>query len=396
MTKKYLYGGFLGLAVALILNCRDTSGTPASDQTQAPMPADTARSGIILQNFKDTIGEKAVQPYVLKNSSGIEAVFTNYGQRLVSLLVPDREGAFEDIVLGYDSLAPYTRNRGGFFGATVGRYGNRIGGAQFTLDGTTYTLAANNGKNHLHGGEKGFDAVVWEVDSVAGNFISFHRISPDMEEGYPGNLEIWVRYTLTDANELVIDYEAITDKKTHVNLTNHSYFNLMGAGAGDVGSHIMQINADSMIPVDQELIPTGEIQAVAGTPFDFRDPKRIDRDIDAKDEQLEFGMGYDHTFVLNDTPQKEDGLVFAARVLEPQSGRVLEVYTTEPGVQFYGGNFLSGETGKKGKAYEKRGAFCLETHHYPNSPNESSFPSTMLAPGETYRTSTIYAFGVQP
>ena len=392
MKKRFYYGGILGIGLALLISCRGQSPEQPPHEHNTAV-TDTSISGIFLENFKDTIDGKPVQPYILKNSNGIEAVFTNYGQRLISLMVPDRDGKMADIVLGFDSLAPYTRNRGGFFGATVGRYGNRIGGAGFTIDGTRYTLAANNGKNHLHGGEKGFDAVVWDVDSVAGNYIAFHRISPDMEEGYPGNLEVWVRYTLTDSDELVIDYEAVTDKKTHVNLTNHSYFNLKGAGEGDVASHIMQINADTIIPVDSELIPTGELQAVAGTPFDFREPKSIDRDIATDHPQLAFGQGYDHTFVLNDSPETEQGLVFAARVLEPGSGRVLEVYTTEPGVQFYGGNFLSGQKGKKGRSYDKRGAFCLETHHFPNSPNESSFPTTLLNPGDTYRTTTVFAFG---
>ena len=396
MKKSYLSGSILVLLMLVCLNCRNNPGGNMEEKT-AGMAADTTLSGIRHADFKDTIDGKETTLYVLTNAKGTEAVFTNYGQRLISLMVPDREGNYADIVLGFDSLAPYTRGRGGFFGAVVGRYGNRIGNASFELDGTSYQLAKNNGDNHLHGGETGFESVVWDVDSMANNYISFHRVSPDMEEGYPGNLDVHVAYSLTDSNELVIDYRATTDKKTHVNLTNHSYFNLKGAGEGDVTSHIMQINADSITPVDSELIPTGELKAVEGTPFDFRKPKAIDRDINAGSDQLEYGRGYDHNFVLNDSPKNEEGLIFAARVREPESGRVMEVYTSEPGVQFYGGNFLNGEAiGKKGRAYPFRGAFCLETQHFPDSPNKPGFPSTVLEPGEEYQTTTVYAFGVEP
>jgi aldose 1-epimerase len=370
------------------LNCRGEK-----EENVSGTSIDTTFSGLSQSDFRDTIDGKQVDLFVLTNVLGTEAVFTNYGQRLVSLVVPDREGNFEDIVLGFDSLPPYTRGRGGFFGAVVGRYGNRIGNASFVLDGTTYQLAKNNGDNHIHGGEIGFESVVWDVDSVARNHIAFHRVSPDMEEGYPGNLEVRVAYTLTDSNKLVIEYHATTDKKTHINLTNHTYFNLKGAGEGNVLDHIMQINADTFTSVDEELIPTGELKAVEGTPSDFRDPKAIGRDIDAADEQLSFARGYDHNFVLNDAPKNEDGLVFTARVLEPESGRVMEVYTNEPGVQFYGGNFLNGETiGKKGKAYDFRGGFCLETQHFPDSPNKKQFPTTILEPGEEYNSTTVYAF----
>jgi len=279
----------------------------------------------------------------------------------------------------------------------VGRYGNRIGKAKFAIDGTSYQLAKNNGKNHIHGGEHGFDTQVWEVDSVAGTYIEFHRISRDMEEGYPGNLDVHVAYTLSGNNELRIDYRATTDKKTHVNLTNHSYFNLKGAGEGDINGHIMQINSDLFTPVDEELIPTGEFRPVEGTPFDFREPKAISKDLEADNEQLHFGRGYDHNFILNDSPIFGDGLVLAAKVLEPEHGRVLQVYTSEPGVQFYGGNNLNEKTiGKKGRNYSPRGAFCLETQHYPDSPNRVDFPSTLLNPGEEYRTTTVFAFSTAP
>lgn len=396
MKKRFLSTGILVFLTLISLSCRNTPESKKQENTVG-IDADTTLSGIADSHFKDTIDGKETALYVLTNSKGTEAVFTNYGQRLISLMVPDREGNYKDIVLGFDSLPPYTRGRGGFFGAVVGRYGNRIGNASFVLDGTTYQLAKNNGDNHLHGGEKGFESMVWNVDSVTNNYIAFRRVSPDMEEGYPGNLDVRVAYTLTDSNELVIEYQATTDKKTHVNLTNHSYFNLKGAGEGDVTAHIMQINADSITPVDSELIPTGELKAVEGTAFDFKNPKAIGKDIDAENEQLGFGRGYDHNFVLNDSPKNEDGLVFAARVVEPQSGRVMEVYTSEPGVQFYGGNFLNGEViGKKGRAYPFRGAFCLETQHFPDSPNRPEFPSTVLEPGEEYHTTTVFSFGVEP
>jgi aldose 1-epimerase len=390
MKKRFLSCIVLGIMVLSSLNCRSEK-----EENVSGISIDTTFSGLSQINFRDTIGGKQVDLFVLTNVLGTEAVFTNYGQRLVSLVVPDREGNFEDIVLGFDSLPPYTRGRGGFFGAVVGRYGNRIGNASFELDGTTYQLAKNNGDNHIHGGEIGFESVVWDVDSVARKHIVFHRVSPDMEEGYPGNLQVRVAYTLTDSNKLVIEYRATTDKKTHINLTNHTYFNLKGAGEGNVLDHIMQINADTFTAVDEELIPTGELKAVEGTPSDFRDPKAIGRDIDAADEQLKFARGYDHNFVLNSAPKNEDGLVFAARVLDPKSGRVMEVYTSEPGVQFYGGNHLNGKTiGKEGKAYAFRGGFCLETQHFPDSPNKNQFPTTILEPGGEYKSTTVYFFGV--
>jgi len=395
MKNSYYFIALLLIGLSLNQNCKNPRQGETLLQNESTV-ADTTFSGIVTSKFTDTLDGKEVRPYILKNANGMEAVFTNYGQRLISLMVPDRNGHFEDVVLGFDSLTPYTINRGGFFGATVGRYGNRIGGAAFELDGTTYHLAKNSGENHIHGGNKGFESMVWDVDSVSKNHIAFHRISPDMEEGYPGNLDVHVSYTLSDENALIIDYRATTDKKTPVNLTNHSYFNLKGAGEGDVATQIMQINADSFTPVDEGLIPTGEIRSVQGTPLDFRQPKAIGQDMEAGDKQMRFGHGYDHNFVLNKDPGNADGPTFAARVVEPQSGRVMEVYTTEPGVQFYGGNFLSGQKGKNGKTYIRRGAFCLETQHFPDSPNRKEFPSTILSPGELYHTTTIYAFDTMP
>ncbi|MEM7382325.1 MAG: aldose epimerase family protein, partial [Bacteroidota bacterium] len=387
---------FVIITFSLIIfsSCKEIKTDPESSADNADIASDIILSGIEPHHFTDTINSLPVSLYVLKNKNGLEATFTNYGQRLISLLVPDKQGNFEDVVLGFSSLEPYTVGRGMFFGAVVGRYGNRIADGAFELDGVKYDLAKNNGPNHLHGGEIGFEAVVWEVDSLAENHISFRRLSPDMEEGYPGNLDVLVRYTLTDADELEISYEAETDKKTHVNLTHHSYFNLKGAGNGDITDHILYVNADHFTPVaGKGLIPTGELRPVKGTPFDFLEPKVIGKEIDSDYEQMQFGGGYDHNFVLNDSPTNASGLVLAARVSEPQSGRIMEVYTNEPGVQLYCGNFMDGKTvGKKEKIYAHRGAFCLETQHFPNSPNQENFPSTVLEPGKKYNSVCVYQF----
>ncbi|WP_226979593.1 aldose epimerase family protein [Zobellia roscoffensis] len=345
-------------------------------------------------DFTRTIEGDSVKFYVLTNANGMEVTFTNYGQRLVSLYVPDRDGKFDDVVLGFDNLEDY-RAKKNFFGAVIGRYGNRIAKGKFTLDNKTYDLAINNNENHLHGGLVGFESVVWKVDDHTDNSISFSRVSPDMEEGYPGNLDVKVSYILTDDNALQINYEARTDKPTYVNLTNHSFFNLKGEGEGTVNDHIVILNADKFTPVDSGLIPTGELMNVAGTPFDFRTPKAIGKDIEVDFDQLKLGNGYDHNFVLNEVPKNREGLTFAAKVVEPNSGRTLEVYTSEPGVQFYGGNFLNGsDLGKSGKPYVRRGSFCLETQHFPDSPNHPEFPSTRLEPGETYISYCTYKFGV--
>ncbi len=355
--------------------------------------ADTTLSGLNFKDFTDTLDGIPIQLYVLRNKNGMEATFTNYGQRLVSLMVPDRNDKLSDVVLGFSTLAQYQKGNGNYFGSIIGRYGNRIGKGRFEIDGKTYTLALNNGENHLHGGVKGFESVPWHVTGQSGNSISFHRVSPDMEEGYPGNLDVSVTYNLTDANELKITYEATTDKKTPVNLTNHSYFNLKGAGTSDVNDHLLQINSDRFLAVDKGLIPTGEIVPVAGTPFDFRQAKSIGQDLDQDFEQLKVSNGYDHSFVINEGPQNEAGLVFAARLTEPVSGREMEVFTSEPAVQIYGGNFLDGSvSGKKGMAYPFRGSICLETQHYPDSPNREAFPNTILDPGEVYKSETVYKF----
>jgi aldose 1-epimerase len=397
MKKTQLFCILLGCLILQAVACGERSKQDNADKDTAMAAADSTLSGLAYSDFEASIDGKPVRLYALTNANGMEAAITNYGQRLVSLMVPDKNGAFADVALGFDSLQPYTVAKGGFFGTIVGRYGNRIGNARFTIDGTTYQLAKNNGENHLHGGNVGFESVVWDVDSVASDYIRFSRLSPDMEEGYPGNLRVQVAYTLTEDNALRIDYQATTDKKTPVNLTNHSYFNLKGAGEGVVLDHVLYLNADAFTPVDKGLIPTGEIRSVEGTPFDFREPKSLGASIEADNEQLQFGMGWDHNFVLNKQPLNNDGLVLAAKVFEPKSGRILEVYTSEPGVQLYSGNFMDGKTvGKKGRTYARRGAFCLETQHFPDSPNKPDFPSTVLAPGMEYNTTTVFAFSTAP
>ena len=348
--------------------------------------------GVTHAPFGNTPDGKAVEIYTLTNANGIELKAITYGAIITGLKTPDRAGRFADIVLGYDTLDGYLKDSP-YFGAIVGRYGNRIAKGQFTLDGQTYKIAANNGPNHLHGGNKGFDKVVWnaaEKQGADGAGVVFTRVSPDGEEGYPGNLQVTVTYTLTDKNELIVDYHAGTDKKTPVNLTQHAYFNL-AADDGDVLGHLLTINADRFTPVDATLIPTGELASVAGTPFDFRKPVAIGARIDADHVQLKNGKGYDHNWVLNRTGT---ALQHAVHVIEAKSGRTLDVATTEPGVQFYSGNFLDGSLkGKGGRVYKHRSGFCLETQHFPDSPNHPNFPSTILAPGGTYASKTVFTFG---
>ncbi|MBT8314975.1 MAG: galactose mutarotase [Maribacter sp.] len=386
---------FLLSILVSIGSCNERRKTVKADTTDSSMEKEKTKSGIAYENFEGSIDGIKTQLYILQNKNGIEVVFSNYGQRLVSLMVPDRNGNFEDIVLGYSTLEEYQSNSG-YFGATIGRYGNRIAQGKFEIDGIAYDLAKNNNGNHLHGGEIGFESVVWDVDSVSQNFIRFKRISPDMEEGYPGNLNVTVEYSLNDDNELRIEYTATTDKKTHVNLTHHSFFNLKGEGKGTVNDHILQINSSSITAVDEGLIPTGEIMPVAETAFDFNLPKTIKSGLEMEHDQLKIGGGFDHNYILDKGIENDDGLLIAAKVKEPTSGRVLEVFTNEPGIQFYGGNFLDGKTnGKKGGVYERRGAFCLETQHYPNSPNNANFPSTLLVPGQEYNSICVYKFSVE-
>ena len=331
--------------------------------------------------------------YTLTNSHGMEVRCMNYGAIIVSIRVPDRKGQLGDVVLGHETAEGYIPNPP-FLGAVVGRYANRIANGKFMLDGKTYSLPQNDGPNTLHGGLKGFDKVTWEGEPLKGkNAVAFTYLSKDGEEGFPGNLKVKVTYTLSDSNELAIDYEATTDKATLINLSQHSYFNLAGEGNGDILNHEVMINADRFTPVDKNLIPTGELRPVRGTPFDFTTPTKAGARIDDNYEQLTLGHGYDHNWVLN---RKGEGLTLAARVYESTSGRVLEVLTDQPGVQFYTGNFLDGSvTGKQGHVYKRRFGLCLETQHYPDSPNHPDFPSTILKPGETFRSKTVFKFSAK-
>lgn len=350
---------------------------------------------VSVEPFGRTPDGQAVDVYTLTNGNGMKARAITYGGIVVSLEVPDRDGQLADITLGYDNLEGYLEETP-YFGAIIGRYGNRIAGGSFTLNGETYTLAQNNGPNHLHGGVAGFDKVVWDAEpfeNATGAGVIFTYTSADGEEGYPGTLNARVTYTLTEANELIFDYHATTDEATPVNLTQHTYFNLAGDGSGDILDHELKLNAKNYTPVDPTLIPTGDIALVAGTPFDFTTAKPIGAEINADNEQLRHGGGYDHNFIVD---RKQCGLLHAAQVYEPTTGRVMDVHTTELGVQFYSGNFLDGGiTGKSGHVYEHRYGFCLETQHYPDSPNQPEFPTTILQPGEEYTSQTIYTFSVR-
>lgn len=340
--------------------------------------------------FQQIIDGKSTDLYYLKNKNGVQAAVTNYGGRLVSLLVPDRTGKMVDVVLGFNSVQDYIDANEPYFGATIGRYANRIANGKFILDGQLYTLSVNNGTNTLHGGKGGFQGKVWNAAQPDSSALKLSYLSKDGEEGFPGNLEVKVVYTLTDDNALKIDYMARTDKKTVVNLTNHAFFNLNGEGSGPITDHILMIDADRYTPVNKMLIPLGNNESVANTPFDFRVPAVIGKRINDKNEQLANGSGYDHNFVLN---QKDAGTQRVSTVLGPKTGIFMEIFTREPGLQFYSGNFLKGKsTGKSGKNYGYRTAFCLETQHFPDSPNQPGFPSTVLSPGQTYKTSSVYRF----
>lgn len=340
------------------------------------------------ESFGKTSGGKEVSLYTLTNANGLKATITTYGGIMTSLYVPDRDGKLGDILIGYNDLEGNINDKS-YLGALIGRYGNRIAKGKFTLDGVEYTLATNDGPNHLHGGVKGFNKVVWAgraLEEADGPALKLTYVSTDGEEGYPGKLTCTVIYTLTNNNELKVSYEAETDKPTVVNLTQHNYYNLAGYDSGDILGHELTINADGYTLPDENLIPTGEIAPVKGTPFDFTEPHTVgERIADVKG-------GYDHNYVLN---RSDDSLSFAARVHEPKTGRVMEVYTTEPGIQFYSGNFLDGSAKGKGAIFNKHNAFCLETQHYPDSPNRPEFPSTVLRPGEKYSTVTVYKFSAK-
>lgn len=369
----------------------------------ALIPASAASSpitpAVTVAPFGQMPDGRAVSLYTLVNATGMKADITNYGGIVVRLYAPDRHGKVDDIVLGYETLDGYLK-ASPYFGALIGRVGNRIAHGRFTLDGRTYTLATNNTPGglpcHLHGGNVGFDKVLWQAeplirDNTAGLRLTYR--SPDGEEGYPGNLAVTVTYWLGNDNSLKIEYVATTDKATPVNLTQHSYFNLRGEGSGDILGHVLMLKASHLTPVNAGLIPTGAITPVQDTPFDFTRPRAIGERVNAADEQIKFGGGYDHNWVLD---RATGGLELAASVSEPVSGRTMEVWTTEPGIQFYCGNFLDGKgTGKRGHTYPHRSGFCLETQHYPDSPNQPGFPSTILQPGQTYTTETVYRFGAR-
>ncbi len=376
------------ICLALFTSCKKDQ--KVSEETQAPV----AKHSVTTSPFGVLSDGKEVTRYTLRNSNGVEMSVINYGGIITSLKTIDKQGQFADVVLGFDSLSSYLKGSP-YFGALIGRYGNRIAKGKFTLDGTSYKLATNNNENHLHGGLKGFDKVFWNIEVLPdSSSLKLTYTSADGEEGYPGNLSSEVVYTLTDADELKIDYHASTDKKTIVNLTQHTYFNLTGDANQDILSHQLMMDAPQLLPVDKTLIPTGELKSVTNTPFDFNTSTTIGSRIAQDDAQLKFGLGYDHCWVLK--PSDGKTLRKVAELSEPTSGRVIEVSTTEPGLQFYSGNFLDGTLiGKGGIAYKHRSGLCLETQHYPDSPNKPSFPSVVLSPGEHYSTSTVYKFLVK-
>ncbi len=379
MAKKLILAGILTVTVLYLYGCN--SFTAAKEKH---------RMSITGKDFGTTPDGKKVELWTLTNANGLTAKIMTYGGIITSLQTPDRNGKFADIVLGYDSLDEYVKNSP-YFGALIGRYGNRIGKGKFTLNGVEYKLATNNGPNHLHGGIKGFDKVVWNAEPVQSKTsvgLKLTYLSKDGEEGYPGNLNCTVIYTLTNDNELKISYEAATDKPTIINLTSHSYFNLAGHDSGDILGHELMLNADNFTPVDDAdtLIPTGEIKSVKDTPMDFTKPMPIGSRI------AQFKCGYDHNYVLNSL---DGSLALAAQVYEPKTGRVMEILTTEPGIQFYTGNFLDGSIKGKGAVYNKHAGFCLETQHFPDSPNKPNFPPVVLEPGKKYTHLTIHKFSVK-
>lgn len=373
-----------------LISCQSASTSKVADQKdslsaqQVSLPSPAA--------FQQTIDGKQTDLYFLKNQMGSIAAITNYGGRLVSLFVQDKNKKLTDVVAGFDSVQQYVHSTEPYFGATIGRYGNRIAKGKFALNGNAYSLFINNEPNTLHGGKKGFQDVVWNAKQAGDSSLVLTYLSKDGEEGFPGNLDVKVIYTLTNDNELKIDYEAVTDKKTVINLTNHAFFNLNGQGSGTINNHLLMINADEYTPVDSTLIPTGKIESVGNTPFDFRKPTAIGERLIQNHIQLKYGNGYDHNFVLKES---ETGILnHAAKVVGDQSGIVMDIYTDQPGLQFYGGNFMqSKNTMKGGNKDDFRTAFCLEAQHFPDSPNQPGFPTTELNPGEKYKTSSVYKFG---
>jgi len=393
IQKSLMYGFAIMLLASFNIQCRGNQKEEKSNEVTDTQKMEIAT--IEKTTFGTTPEGESVDKYKLKNQKGMEVEVITYGGIITSLKVPNKDNVYEDVVLGYDSLAQYTKSSP-YFGAIIGRYGNRIAKGKFTIDGTEYKLANNDGPNHLHGGVKGFDKVVWTAVAINGDStasLKLTYLSKDMEEGYPGNLNTVVTYTLTNDNVLEVLYEATTDKKTIVNLTQHSYFNLSANFSKTILDHEISIYANQFIPVDATLIPTGKLADVKNTPFDFREAKMIGKDIEAKDDQLKKGQGYDHCWVLNN---QNEGFKLAASAYHPESGRLLEIYSDEPGIQFYTGNFLDGTLpSKTGGTYAHRTGFCLETQHYPNSPNQNDFPSTVLNPGEKYTSKTSFKFSVK-
>lgn len=386
--KQTLKPGLAAIFLLAITACNEPkkvdSNVAQVDSTAATVQLDSTK-------FQKEIDGKKTNLYVLKNKNNVQASFTNYGGRLVSLLVPDKDGKLVDVVVGFDSVDGFVNSTEPYFGATIGRYGNRIAKGKFSLDGKQYTLVLNNGQNTLHGGKKGFQAVVWDAAMPDSQTLILTYLSKDMEEGYPGNLKVKVTYSLNDDNELKMDYEATTDKKTVVNLTNHAFFNLNGEGSGEILNHDLQIFADLYTPVDTTLIPLGKNVTVKGTPFDFTTATTIGKRIEEVNDQLKAGKGYDHNYVLNGT--KGLGMTHAATVKGDKSGVIMDIYTQEPGLQFYSGNFMQSKNVFKGGAKDDfRTALALETQHFPDSPNQPAFPTTVLNPGQQYKTTSIYKF----
>lgn len=384
------------LALLFFSACGDNNGNN-KETPGARKDSSAAAQGIPLpgrKDFQQVVDGKKTDLYILKNAQGMTAAVTNYGGRVVGLWVPDNKGRMTDVVVGMGSVQGYIDATERYFGAAIGRYGNRIAGGKFSIDGQQYTLLKNNGPNTLHGGKKGLHDIVWNATQTNDSTLVLTYLSKDMEEGFPGNLDIRMTYTLGGSNEIRFDYRATTDKRTVVNLTNHAFFNLNGEGSGTINNHILQVNADRYTPVDTTLIPTGQLASVEGTPFDFRKPTAIGARVDADNQQLRFGNGYDHNFVLSD--RRSIALSHAATVTGDRSGISMSIYTQEPGLQFYGGNFMQAQnTFKSGARDDRRTAFCLETQHFPDSPNQPSFPSTLLEPGAIYQTSSIYRFSVK-
>jgi len=384
MNKSKNYFFALALASLVFASCQSNAG---SDKEQTNVAAKNEIS------FDTILNDKKVDIYHLENKNGIKASFTNFGARITSLMVPAKDGKMTDVVVGFNSIKDYVKSSEPYFGAIVGRYGNRIAKGTFVIDGVTYHAPTNNGSNMLHGGTKGYQYVVWEAKKLNDTTLQFSYLSKDGEMGFPGNLDVKVTYQLNNDNALVINYEATTDKKTVVNLTNHAFFNLNGEGSGTILDHQLQVFANLYTPVDSTLIPTGRLESVSDTPFDFNQPTAIGKRIEVKDQQLQNGKGYDHNFVLSDKGQRKH----AAKIVGDQSGIVMDVYTDQPGLQFYSGNFMKGKnTFKNGIKDDFRTAFCLETQHFPDSPNQKSFPSTELKPGQLLKSTSIYKFSSEP